>query len=404
MARFEIFQDRRLDRLPVNESLGLTGKARSYTQRGHKKITDKTSGNDIVSGLPADITAITLEVLEQFEQELYGKNHPRFTRDYTPWSPDESTLLLYMHQIGPRPSRWLTIDECRTLGALKDKGKKAQEEATLANIGTHPLDDQQRRQVIADIRTGDKAKSILVYSCLYWVVNLAKKISGDTGLLADLVQEGNEGLLRAAEKYDPKKETKFSTYAEIWISSKMLRLLSANLSSFSLPHNLRVRFFQLHRIEDQLEQELGRPPTIEEVVACSQQKGKKAKKIDARLVAFPLQLSLDESVQDGGALYDELVTAPAEDEPYNEGRFLSSDVIKALDIISEKVPPIVVTSLDLFYGLSDGRERTMTEVATELGLNPDAQGIKQVQRYLNRGILALRGNKKLTLSLKDYLS
>lgn len=134
-------------------------------------------------------------------------------------------------------------------------------------IGPIPLlDAQEERELCALAKQGNqKAWSKLVRSNLKLVVPIARDYEGHGVPLEDLVAEGNSGLLEAARRVDPDKGARFSTYAAYWIRQSIRRALSNQRSTVRVPVHVGDKIRAMRRIEHQLEEELKRPPTVEDL-------------------------------------------------------------------------------------------------------------------------------------------
>ncbi len=179
-------------------------------------------------------------------------------------SVGSDTVRLYLNEIGQ--VGLLTADEEKDLGRKIKAGLVAQTKLNSANGG---LDFAERRKLQRIAKDGEKAKDHMVRANLRLVVSVARRYDRKELQLADLIQEGNIGLMHAADKYDFEKGFKFSTYATWWIRQSMTRALADQGRNIRIPGHMMEIVNRVQRAERDLTAELGRMPTPEEVAARS---------------------------------------------------------------------------------------------------------------------------------------
>jgi RNA polymerase sigma factor (sigma-70 family) len=166
------------------------------------------------------------------------------------------TSLYFKDAIRSRSLDLLSQEDETALAQEIERGQLAVREIATKRSGSTRF--MALREVM---RGGEAAKERLILSNLRLVISIAKRYQGHGLPVSDLIQEGNAGLIRAAEKFDWRHGTKFSTYATWWIRQAILRAMDNQANVIRLPVNVRAEIRQLSRIQDEFIQELNREPT-----------------------------------------------------------------------------------------------------------------------------------------------
>ena len=266
----------------------------------------------------------------------------------------------------------------------------------LREIGKIPLLTSAEELALAQrVVAGEKvAKDKMAEANMRLVVSIAKRYVGRGLDLLDLIQEGNTGLLRAVEKFDPDKGFKFSTYATWWIRQAITRAIADQARTIRIPVHMVETINKLLRTQRRLTQELNREPTNEEIA--------KEMEIDVDKVEHIMKIkqdisSLDASVRDdeedsvlGDFIEDEDTVSPEESAT---SQLLKEHVKDMLGALTEREQKI----LKLRFGLEDGKSHTLEEVGQEF--NVTRERIRQIEAKALAKLRKHRDAKKL----HDYI-
>ncbi len=266
----------------------------------------------------------------------------------------------------------------------------------LREIGKIPLLNAKDELELAQrVVAGDKdAKDQMAEANMRLVVSIAKRYVGRGLDLLDLIQEGNTGLLRAVEKFDPDKGFKFSTYATWWIRQAITRAIADQARTICIPVHMVETINKLLRTQRRLTQELNREPTNDEIA--------KAMEIDVDKVEHIMKIkqdisSLDASVRDdeedsvlGDFIEDEDTISPEESAT---NQLLKEHVKTLLSGLTDREQKI----LKLRFGLEDGKSHTLEEVGQEFSVTRER--IRQIEA---KALAKLRKHKDAK-KLLDYI-
>ena len=239
---------------------------------------------------------------------------------------------------------------------------------------------QDEIDLAAEIKKGSKeARDRMIRANLRLVVKIARDYEGFGLPLLDLINEGNIGLMKAVDKFDPTKGAKFSTYSSWWIKQAIKRSLSNQSKTIRLPIHLVEKIAKLRNVTNQLHDALGREPTDEEI-ARELEVAPSRVALMRRASARPL--SLDDTVgEDDSTRLEERVADENAEHPYEELELQTS--LNLLTQLLSKLNPRESKILRYRFGLDGERERTLEEVGQEFGVTRER--IRQLQNIaLNR--------------------
>lgn len=255
--------------------------------------------------------------------------------------------------------------------------------AYLKSIGNHPrLSFDQEKELSVKALAGDRnAVNTLVECNLLLVVSVAKKYYGCGLPLLDLIQEGNLGLIKAAEKYDGSKGFRFSTYATYWIRQAISRALGDQSRTIRIPANMVELLSKVKKATAELTQKLGRAPTDEEIAAHMDVE---LDKVQTVMDLAQATTSLDTPVDDEGetCMGDLIADHSVENPMANIIREANSQIIAAVfDTLGSREAEI----LKMRFGIDTEKAMTLEEVGDHYGLSKER--IRQIE---NKAIRKLR--------------
>jgi RNA polymerase primary sigma factor len=262
--------------------------------------------------------------------------------------------------------------------------------AYFGEIARIPLLDREEEVALARrAQAGDEvAKTKLTESNLRLVVQVARRYLNRGLPLPDLIEEGNLGLLRAVEKFDPERGTRFSTYATWWIRHFIVRALANQARMIRLPVHVEVLLGRYAREQQRLTQELGRPPTVEEIAHAL---GTTTEQVDELEEIRRHPVSLDAPTgEEGGQLGDTIADASADPNAFLLSLFRArADLTTVLDDLAENERLV----LRRRFGLEGDPPETLETIGRRMGLTRErvrqieASGLRKLRALLKaRGV------------------
>ncbi len=236
------------------------------------------------------------------------------------------------------------------------------------------LTANEEKELSYGIEQGNKeCRDRMVRANLRLVVNIARAYTGKGLPLQDLIEEGNLGLLRAVEGFDPTMNTRFSTYASYWIKQSIKRALVNSAKTIRIPAYMVELLSKWRRATAKLHDTLGRTPTVEEVAA---ELGLPKKKLKIVKIAIQLYNSAPQTDQSeagwslGEMIADQRVKAP-------EDEMVESDNLKHVFQMLGTMDPREAVILRMRFGLDDSEPRTLKEIGETLGLTRER--VRQIE-------------------------
>jgi RNA polymerase primary sigma factor len=245
----------------------------------------------------------------------------------------------------------------------------------LAEIGRFPLlTAEQELQIAQKVANGDhEAQQRLIEANLRLVVSIAKRYNNHGVSLLDLIQEGNMGLIRAAQKFDPIRGFRFSTYATWWIRQAISRAVAEYTRTIHIPVHVVELIYKMKRITRELYQSLGRDPFPEEIARAINLSKERVVELQSMAEA-PISLDApiidDEQYHLADLLEDPQAIAPAEAVTHH---VLQDQIARALETLSQRERQII----ELRYGLHDGYCHTLEELSIYFKLTRER--IRQIE-------------------------
>ena len=367
-------------------------------------------------GSSVDVAEAVLDQAVEVDQPGEDPVSPGDVEELIRLEVGEDPVRMYLREIGQ--VALLTRNEEVQLATAIQRGKVA--ELKLRSCDLTPVGKTQAEHLVSE---GDIAQRRLALSNLRLVVSVAKRYVGRGMSLLDLIQEGNLGLLRAVEKFDPDLGYKFSTYATWWIRQAISRAIADQARTIRIPVHMVESINRLLRVQRHLLQVLGREPTSEEIAlkmellspedtelawdylrsgqmmepALSRQlrravtKVRRIIRVSQEPVSLETPIGNEQNSYLGDFIEDESLPGPVD---VASQQLLREQMVHALAGLSDRERNV----LELRFGLVDGQSRTLEEVGSQFGVTRER--IRQIEAKALRKLRHPQRSSKL----RDYLT
>ncbi|MFZ5858277.1 MAG: sigma-70 family RNA polymerase sigma factor [Chloroflexota bacterium] len=354
--------------------------------------------DDLIEAYPdvaqdLDRLRVLLSAMRRRGVDILDSAEPNASSDPAADSPTEEFFAsddpvgLYLKEMARAPL--LTMEEELELAIRIENARTVRKSLEARDAQTA----EKRRRIEPILEVGLEAREKLIKANTRLVVSIAKRFIGRGIPFLDLVQEGNLGLMKAVEKFDHHRGFRFSTYATWWIKQSISRAIADQGRTIRVPVHMVDRIRQLYKAQRELEQRLGRQPTIEEIASALSLPVHKVQWI-MRVSWQPLSLESpvgeDDEAELGYFIEDDTSPTPMQ-SAYQS--MLKDKMSQVLDALSPRESQV----LRWRFGLYDGHEYTLEEVGQKFGLTRER--IRQIE---GKALRQLRHPRKAR-ELEEYL-
>jgi RNA polymerase primary sigma factor len=333
---------------------------------------DLADFDDFVEDEDIEVDADFNDFSTEIENDLKNKDIDDIVSSIVSPTQTDDPIKMYLKEIG-QIELLSTLQELDLSRQVQD-GLLGEEKLKLSKKKKNvELTEAEINEINRKIEIGQHAREVLIESNLRLVVSIAKRYLGRGMQFQDLIQEGNMGLMKAVNKFDPTKGFKFSTYATWWIRQAITRAIADQARTIRIPVHMVETINKLVRTQRKLTQELRREPTAEELAAelkLSVDKVQQIQKIAQEPVSLETPVGEEDDSTLGDFVHDIELPNPLDytiNEKYKEE---IDTVLKTLTPREEKV-------LRLRFGLTDGKPHTLEEVGKEFGVTRER--IRQIE-------------------------
>jgi RNA polymerase primary sigma factor len=299
-------------------------------------------------------------------------------------------MKMYLQEIGQVDL--LTAEQERTLGRQIQEMLVAKQQ-----LDNGSLTVAEKRRLRGVVHTGEAAREHLITANLRLVVSIARRYDGKGLQLPDLIQEGNIGLMRAAEKYDWEKGFKFSTYATWWIRQAMMRAMADQGRTIRVPSHVVELLHRIAKAERELTVELEREPTLQEIAHRTMLEPERI--MELRQISS-VTISLDAPVgndDDSQTWSDRVSSDDVDDSPVEhvQRKMLMDAITHELQALPERDRRI----LEKRFGIQNGKPQTLDDVAKEEGVTRER--VRQIEQKTLARMRHPNNSRKLRSFLDD---
>ena len=302
------------------------------------------------------------------EEDLYEEKISKMEQEYAASFKGsvQDSVKLYLKSIGE--SKLLKADEETIVANQIKEGREAK---VLLETET---DIEKRKELAALVLKGEDAEKELIEKNLRLVVSIAKKYSGRGLDFQDLIQEGNIGVIKAVEKFDPTKGFKFSTYATWWIRQSITRAIADQARTIRIPVHMVETMNKLTRIQREMVQILGRDPLAEEIAEkmgdISAEKVREIQLMSFDTTSLETQIGDEGDTTLGDFVEDKNAISP---EQYAYREQLKESLREVLSTLTEREENVI----RMRFGLDNGQPMTLEEVGQKFGVTRER--IRQIE-------------------------